>query len=77
MENIKLFHTEFCPYCVKVIDYIKENNLDVEIVDATHDAAAKRELISTGGKMQVPMLSIDGKAMYESNDILDWLKENM
>lgn len=77
MENIKYFYTEACPFCVKPKNYIEENNLDVELVDATSDKESQMELIKLGGKMQVPMLAINGEAMYESRDIMKWLKENM
>ena len=30
---LDLFILETCPYCKKVIDYMKENNLDTEITD--------------------------------------------
>lgn len=76
MKDVKLYTTENCPYCVKVKDFIKDNNIEVEIVDATYDAKAKRDILMLGGKMQVPMLLIDGKGMYESSDIIEWLKDN-
>jgi len=75
--KVKLFFTEACGYCMPIIDYIKENNLDVELCDATRNKEYRKEILKTGGKMQVPMLSIDGQAMYESRDIQDWLEENM
>jgi len=77
MKDVKLYTTENCPFCDVVKDYIKENDLDVEIIDATYDAKRKREIMMYGGKIQVPMLLVDGKGMYESKDIVDWLKENM
>ncbi len=36
----------------------------------------RQALLDVGGKTQVPCLVIDGKALYESNDIIEWLKEN-
>ena len=33
----------------------------------------KQRLIKDGGKMQVPCLFIDGRPMYESDDIAKWL----
>ena len=36
----------------------------------------KLELIRVGGKQQVPCLFIDGKPMYESLDIVEWLRAN-
>ena len=41
-----------------------------------YDSAVRDELIKIGGDSQVPCLTIDGQAMYESDDIIDWLKEN-
>jgi len=38
------------------------------------DTGAKEELIRIGGKGQVPCLVIDGKALYESDDIIEWFK---
>jgi len=34
------------------------------------------ELIKVGGKQQVPCLFIDSVPMYESDEIVAWLKEN-
>ena len=36
----------------------------------------REELIKIGGKTQVPCLVIDGKALYESLDIIEWFKKN-
>lgn len=75
--KIKLYYTESCPYCKSPINYIKENHLKVDLINATHDLKAKMEIMQLGGKMQVPMLSIDGQVMYESIEILKWLKNNL
>lgn len=76
MKKVKLFFTQFCPHCVGCKEFIEENNLNVELMDATTDQEIKKELLEVGGKLQVPMLSIDDKPMFESSDILNWLKEN-
>lgn len=75
--KVKLFFTEACGYCLPIIEYIKDNNLEVELCDATRNKDYRKEILQTGGKMQVPMLSIDGEGMYESRDIQDWLEKNM
>lgn len=77
MKNVKLYYSDFCPHCTESVEYIKENNLDVELLNCTKDMKLQKEIYQLGGKSQVPMLSIDGKAMYESKDIFQWLKENM
>ena len=35
------------------------------------------ELIAIGGKQQVPCLVIDGKALYESSDIVAYLRQKI
>jgi glutaredoxin len=64
---------DYCPFCDKVINYIKNNNLEIELkninIKENYD-----ELISKGGLDQVPMLLIDGKPLYESEEIIKFLK---
>lgn len=36
----------------------------------------RQELIDIGGKPQVPCLVIDDKAIYESDDIIQWFKKD-
>lgn len=75
MRELKLYALEGCPYCARVKKVIEEKNIEVEILDIevkeNHDA-----LMAVGGDETVPMLSIDGKAMYGTDKIIDWLKEN-
>ena len=44
--------------------------------DTLENPANRAELIAIGGKPQVPCLVIDGKALYESLDIIDWVRKN-
>lgn len=77
MKNLKLFYFDECPFCKKVIQYMERNNIEVEMANIHADPKNKEELIKLGGKEQVPMLLIDGEPLYESSDIINWLKENM
>ena len=76
MQNLKLYYMKGCPVCKKVIQFMERNNIEVEMVDIQADPKNEEELIKLGGKDQVPMLLIDGKPLYESNDIIQWLKDN-
>lgn len=75
-HELKLYVMEYCPYCHKVLDFMNGESIDIPVVDITKDAEAEAELIKVGGKRQCPCLFIDGKAMYESTDIINWLKES-
>lgn len=76
MEDLKLFFMETWPFCQKVGNFLKEEGIEVEILDINEDPKYKEELKRIGGKVQVPMLSIDGKPLYESDDIIEWFKKN-
>lgn len=56
---------------------MKRNNIKVEMANIHEDPKNRGELIRLGGKEQVPMLLIDGKPLYESDDIIRWFKENI
>lgn len=73
--NIVLYINSNCPYCKKVTDYLESKKRTIPIKN-TQDRAVRNELVSIGGKGQVPCLVINGKALYESDAIIDWLKSH-
>lgn len=76
MKEYKLFMKETCPYCKKVMRVIDKYDMDqVQLVDILKEDGAKDYLIEKGGKDMVPCLFVDGKPMYESSDIIKYLKE--
>lgn len=76
MPQLTLYHFDGCPYCQRVKDFMKQKGISIPMKDTHQDPEAKEELIRIGGKLQVPCLTIDGKALYESLDIIDWFKKN-
>lgn len=77
--KLELFKRDTCPYCVKVQMLIEELGVEdqVEQLDITRDADARRRLVEVGGKQQVPCLFIDGEPLYESRDIMNWIEANL
>ena len=76
-QNLTLYYFNSCPFCQFVLRYLNDRKLDIPKKDILADASAKRELMEIGGKTQVPCLVIDGKALYESQDIINWLEDNV
>jgi len=70
-----LYYKETCPYCHKVLDYLREIDKTLPLKDIEEDPKAREELLHLGGKAQVPCLFIDGTPLYESDDIVEYLKE--
>ncbi len=76
-HNLTLYHFDVCPFCVKVKFFMDQNNIQIPMKNILMDSQAKAELLEIGGKTQVPCLVIDGKALYESDDIIDWIQQNL
>lgn len=75
-QSLSLYQYNACPFCVKVRREMRRQNLNINLVDAKQDNN-KQELISEGGKLQVPCLKIsnNGKVewLYESKAIMNYL----
>ena len=75
--DLKLYVSDTCGFCRRVKQYIDEvGRTDIEYRNISQSQEDAEELVRVGGKRQVPCLFIDGKPMYESADIIQWLKEN-
>ena len=77
--RLKLYQYQACPFCVKTRRAIRRLGLKIETRDALHDPTYRDELITQGGKVQVPCLQIIGddgsvKWLYESTDIIAYLQ---
>lgn len=75
--KLELYYKAECPFCQKVLNYMMDNCQikGVELVNIK-EGNNNEDLIKRGGKDQVPCLFIDGKALYESEDIIKYFKEN-
>jgi glutaredoxin len=76
--KLALYQFKQCPFCVKTRRTVRRLGLDIETRDARNDPKWNQELISEGGKYQVPCLRIvndDGSVewLYESTDINQYL----
>jgi glutaredoxin len=76
MPELVLYYFPSCPFCVVVLDCLDRLDLKIPMRDILTEAGARGDLMEIGGKTQVPCLVIDGKPLYESRDIIDWLEAN-
>jgi glutathione S-transferase len=54
---------------------MRANGIEMPLKSTT-EAANRETLIAVGGSRQVPCLFIDGAPLYESGDIIEYLREN-
>ena len=75
-QHLLLYYLPWCPYSQRVLDYLKQIHRTLPMKNLQNNAKDKEELRKIGGKTQVPCLIINGKAMYESAAIIQWLSQN-
>lgn len=75
-SDLELYVLPQCPYCHKVQQYIEKKNIQGIQIKNIQDPKNKEELISIGGKKQVPCLVHNKQALYESDEIIKWLKHH-
>jgi glutaredoxin len=73
-NDLVLYKFNGCPYCQKVLRAIHRLGVSVRLRDTDEDPTAWGDLLRLGGVEQVPCLVIDGKPMYESDDIVAYLE---
>ena len=81
-QHMSLYQLPACPFCVKVRREMKRQGIHIELRNINQSEQLKQELIEQGGKRTVPCLRVEHNSgevewMYESSDIVDYLKKNV
>ena len=75
LENLTLYYKKTCPFCLKVLRFMDDNKLNMDKLD-TMQPGNENDLIRIGGKKQVPCLIIGDRPLYESDDIIEYLRKH-
>jgi len=59
-KKVTVYGTATCPFCVKVKEFLKDNNVEYEDIDVSADQEKVQEMMRKSGQMGVPVLDIDG-----------------
>jgi len=73
---LELYYFSSCPFCQIVLEVIEELNLQVDLKDLMTNKENLNRLVGDTGRRTVPCMYIDGKPMFESRDIMKWLRDN-
>lgn len=71
-----LYYKDTCPFCKRVLRFMEKMDVTCEMKDTTNSKNFD-ELLNIGGKTQVPCMVIAGKPMYESMDIINYIKDRV
>lgn len=72
MEKLTLYYMPSCPYCQRVLQFMENRGINIELRD-TCQPEHKAYLLENGKKAQVPCLFIDDQPLFESSDIISYL----
>jgi len=77
--HLQLYTRPFCGFCSRVVRFLKQSDIQLEQKNIWTDKDAAEELLAGGGRTTVPCLRIQDDSgevrwMYESSDIIDYLK---
>ncbi|THE13425.1 glutaredoxin family protein [Bacillus timonensis] len=61
MNQITVYTTNTCPYCVMMKNFLKENGFSFKEVNVQQDPIAANRLVKTTGQMGVPQTEINGQ----------------
>lgn len=73
-RELVLYGRGSCPYCLRVYRELERLEVEVELRDTGGGSAYRQELRERTGRTQVPCLFIDGQPLFESADIVAWLR---
>ncbi|MDO8489427.1 MAG: glutaredoxin domain-containing protein [Candidatus Omnitrophota bacterium] len=60
-KSVVVYSTPICPWCIRVKQFLKENNILFLEWDVSIDKLAADEMVKKSGQMGVPVLDIDGQ----------------
>jgi len=58
---VKIYYTPSCAYCFTLKEFLKEHNVEFEEIDVSKDKEAMEEMVKKSGKLEVPVVEIDGE----------------
>ncbi len=67
MPNVIVYSKNDCPWCVKVKDFLKQNDIQFEERNADLNRAYADEVFKKSGGYALPVVDIDGKIMIGFN----------
>ncbi|HOU35664.1 MAG TPA: glutaredoxin domain-containing protein [Candidatus Omnitrophota bacterium] len=60
-HTVLVYSTATCPYCIRLKQFLAENNIAYENFDVGADRAKADEMVKKSGQLGVPVIEIDGR----------------
>lgn len=74
MKNVIIYTLNYCPFCKKALDFLKEKNINFEEIDVTYDEENMTEKIKNMFKLEkevtFPQIIIDKQNIGGYSDLM-------
>lgn len=67
IEQVKLFTSPTCPYCVLVKSFLRDRGVDYRELDVRADDGLRTQMIEVSGQMGVPVVEAHGRVVVGYN----------
>jgi len=71
MVEVKIYTTDFCPYCNKAKNILDKKNIDYEEINIHGSQKLRDEIEELTGRRDVPQIFIDGEHIGDDDALLD------
>jgi len=65
--SVKIYTTNFCPYCSLAKDWMKKHNISFEEINVQKNPDRGEEMIKKSGQTSVPVIEVNGKIIIGFN----------
>jgi glutaredoxin 3 len=73
--TLALFYFPQCPFCQRVLSFLKQQNIQFPLWDIHQDQKAAAFLLEKTQRQTVPCLYHNGQFLFESLDIIHFLDQ--
>lgn len=69
MKEVKVYSTNYCPFCTRAKQLLKSKNIPFQEIDLTNQSDLREKISKETGWQTVPMIFIDGKLIGGFDDL--------
>ena len=69
MARVKIYTTDFCPYCIKAKNILNSKEIEYDEVNIHGEAKLRDEIEQLTGRRDVPQIFIDGKYIGDDDTL--------
>jgi len=67
---IKIYSTEWCPYCKNAKQFFADNNMEYEEINIEQEEISRQDLVKITGGSSVPQIVINDKPIGGYTDLI-------